>query len=94
MHPPCLQLLKQPVTHVQNTFGSAQLPEELATICNGLTINNTVCQGVNYDSRNHIAVFKGQPPNKPVDLKHYACNNPDFSFWALNAGEILTNVLS
>lgn len=86
-------MLTQLVTLVQSTFGSANLPEELANICNGLTINNTICQGFNFDSRFHVAVFKGQPPNVPLDLKHNACNTPGYSVWALNAGEILTDDL-
>lgn len=82
-------MLTQLVTYVQSMFGSAQLPEELAKICNGLTINGTICQGFNYNNRYNVAVFKGQPPNVPLDLKHNACSTSEYSFWALNAGEIL-----
>ena len=76
------------VTHVQSMHDSAYLPEELAKICDGLTINGTVCQGFNYASDRRLAVFKGQAPNVPLDMKHDACNSPGFSLWALNAGDI------
>ena len=75
-------------------FGNVSLPEELANICNGLAINGTVCQGFHYNSNTKLAVFTGQPPNLPLDLKHYAFNFPGSSFWALTAGKILQIVMS
>ena len=75
--------------HVQSEFNSAQLPEELAKICNGLTINGAVCQGFTYNFGLNIAYFKGQPPRLPLSLQDSACNGPNVSFWALNAGDSL-----
>lgn len=72
--------------HVQSEFGRAQLPEALAEICDGLSINGAVCQGFTYNFGLNIANFKGQPPSVPLSLKDSACNGPNVSFWALNAG--------
>ena len=79
-----------PSTIVQSMFGRAQLPEQLATICDGMTVNGTVCQGFNYNSELKRAIFKGQAPNLPLVMNHFtACNWQKYSFWALNAGEML-----
>lgn len=72
---------------VQSALGNASLPEELARICDGLRINDIVCQGFSYNSSSGRAYFKGQPPNTPFDMQK-ACNYPDFSLWVLNSGEI------
>lgn len=74
--------------HVQSGVGSAQLAEELATICDGLTINGVVCQGFTYNFGLDTAYFKGQPPSLPLNLKDSASNGPNVSFWALNSGFI------
>ena len=68
----------------QAAFGTAQLPEALASICNGLAINGTVCQGFNYIQQ--LATFKGQPPTYPL-MANSACNSIGYNFWLLNAGE-------
>ena len=72
--------------YVQSEFDSAQLPEELAKICDGLTINGVVCQGFTYNFGLNMAYFKGQPPSVPLNLKDSACNGPNVSFWALSSG--------
>ena len=66
----------------------AQVVEGLAKICNGLTIDSIVCQGFTYDG--NIAIFKGQSPNSPLDIKYDGCNSPGskVTFWGLNAGGI------
>ncbi|KAL0017886.1 hypothetical protein WJX77_010527 [Trebouxia sp. C0004] len=66
-------------------IGSAQLPEELANICNGLTINGIVCQGFSYGSDGTFVTFKGQPPDDALNMADDACNSPNNTFWALDA---------
>ena len=71
---------------VQSALGNASLPEELARICDGLRINDKVCQCFSYNSSAQRAYFKGQPPSTLFDMQK-ACNYPDFSLWVLKSGE-------
>ncbi|DBB06266.1 TPA: hypothetical protein ACH3X1_011844 [Trebouxia sp. C0004] len=75
----------QPCNQSQEKIGSAQLPEELANICNGLTINGIVCQGFSYGSDGTFVTFKGQPPDDALNMADDACNSPNNTFWALDA---------
>ena len=46
--------------------------------------------GLHYNSELKRAIFKGQAPNLPLVMNHFtACNWQKYSFWALNAGEML-----
>lgn len=72
-----------------------QVPGQLAKACDELTINGTVCQGLNYkvingqttDDRPPTAVFKGQQPGSFLNMQSRGCNNPGYNFWGLNAGK-------
>lgn len=72
----------------------AQVAEDLAKICNGLTVDGIVCQGFTYDGK--VVMFKGQSPNTYIDIKYDACNSPgqEATFWGLNAGEGPANQLA
>jgi len=46
-----------------------------------------VCQGFSYGSEGTFVTFKGQQPDDALNMADNACNSPNNTFWALNAGK-------
>ena len=63
------------------------LPNTLATICNDIALNGSVCDGFTFDSATNLAVFKGQAALEAVDIASVAQPSDTADLWWLDAGK-------